>query len=100
MIDLLDPPETMLHMVRRRMVQESERYAPLAASYLDIDVPTRCEAHAAMGLSMATTYAYTVAALLGRISDSLGDDTAQELASFVDSLLNGDDEGVKADVGG
>lgn len=86
--------------LRRELIAVARRHHATLAANLAASNPTEAELLVAAASGEAATYAYAVAAILGRITDSQGVELGDEMAIFVARLLEtGDDDPASPDRG-
>jgi hypothetical protein len=86
-----------LAKLRRELVAQSADHLSVSDDYKGGRTVTDLAAH--RGSLMAGTYAYVLAAVLGRVAKEFGPQAGVEYAEMVDfMLINGDDDDLNADV--
>lgn len=92
--------ESPVNDLRRELISTARRHQAELTTQLAASNPTEAELLVAAASGEAATYAYAIAAILGRIADSQGEEPADEMANFVGHLLEtGDDDPASPDRG-
>ena len=83
--------------VRRELAEQARSHLSVADDFKDGRAARDAAAH--QGSTMAGTYAYVLAAILGEIAQQFGAETGEQFAESVEYLLiNGDSDGLNDDV--
>lgn len=83
---------------RRSLMRAASQYYQLSQKY-SADSASRAVVNAHVGLLMASTYAYSLAALMGIMAEEMSpEDAADAAVNIDDAIINGDDGDLNADV--